>query len=109
MSDFERAKSLKHKSPRPRPQHDQAAELRAARKAGRHPDGLLIRGWWCACDIFNGEEEEQRLACRSCDRPKGLVEPATRITQHVMPYSVQVWAAPSSSAAEGSNEKGKAT
>ncbi len=32
--------------------------------------GLVIRGWWCICDIFNGEEKELRTECKSCGKAK---------------------------------------
>ena len=32
--------------------------------------GLHIKGWWCICNIFNGEEKEIRTECRSCGIPK---------------------------------------
>lgn len=27
---------------------------------------LTIKGWWCICGIFNGEEKEPLSVCRSC-------------------------------------------
>jgi hypothetical protein len=32
--------------------------------------GIYLRGWWCICDSFNGEEKETRMECRSCGEPK---------------------------------------
>lgn len=37
--------------------------------------GLNIRGWWCICDIFNGEEKDPRTECRSCGRAKTVRAP----------------------------------
>lgn len=34
------------------------------------PENLVIRGWWCICHIFNGEEHSKRIVCRSCGREK---------------------------------------
>lgn len=33
--------------------------------------GLHIKGWWCNCGIFNGEEKDTLFNCRSC----GVIKP----------------------------------
>ena len=35
-------------------------------KKGIGLDGIYLKGWKCACGIFNGEEKERRSECRSC-------------------------------------------
>jgi len=40
------------------------AELEEARQ------GIHIRGWWCPCDIFNGEEKDLHTHCRKCGQAK---------------------------------------
>ena len=35
------------------------------------PRGITLRGWDCACGIFNSSEKEELTACRSC----GLARP----------------------------------
>jgi hypothetical protein len=49
------------------------AEAEVARLSGC----LVLNGWWCICDIFNAEEKESRLDCRSCGVPK-TVRPLPR-------------------------------
>ena len=35
------------------------------------PRGITLRGWECACGIFNSSEKEELKSCRSC----GLARP----------------------------------
>lgn len=32
--------------------------------------GITIKGWWCNCDAFNGEEHSPRTTCRHCGKEK---------------------------------------
>lgn len=33
--------------------------------------GIRIKGWFCMhCDIFNGEERQEHVHCRRCEKPK---------------------------------------
>jgi hypothetical protein len=32
--------------------------------------GIHLRGWWCPCRCFNGEEKAVRAECRACGREK---------------------------------------
>jgi len=32
--------------------------------------GMTLKGWWCLCEAFNGEERAFRIVCRKCGREK---------------------------------------
>jgi hypothetical protein len=44
--------------------------------------GICIRGWWCICDRFNGEEQSKRNECSACGRAKTVrATPAVQIVK----------------------------
>ncbi len=59
-----------------------AAQKKELERLRKMEAGLCLAGWFCAvCQVFNGEEKEPRVRCRSCDAPKmerlSLVEDRT--------------------------------
>lgn len=50
-----------------------AVVLYAVNRAMKRNSGvptLSLRGWFCLCGIFNGEEKELRQQCRTCSRSR---------------------------------------
>ncbi len=55
---------------------ERQVELEAKVRAAT--SGLLIKGWWCPCGLFNGEEHSPRDTCRRCGTLKADIQQSTR-------------------------------
>ncbi len=46
------------------------ASLNILEELIKSPDMLIIKGWFCKCGIFNGEEKERLNNCRCCSQER---------------------------------------
>jgi hypothetical protein len=44
--------------------------IEETRKLKAESGGLVLKGWWCICDMFNSSGKEDRTECRSCGKAK---------------------------------------